>query len=76
MSTSSAARRGRKTSFNALLRLQEKIDGMTLGKRPTEVRLNPANTIIDDFKKSVRIGKAGTPELVQIALIQTLHFGF
>ena len=50
--------------FYALLKLQEKIDSMTLGKRPTEVRLD--QTMIEDFKKSIRIGKAGTPEFVQI----------
>jgi len=50
--------------FYALLKLQEKIDGMTLGKRPTDVHLD--ETMIEDFKKSVRIGKAGTPEFVQI----------
>ena len=50
--------------FYALLKLQEKIDGMTVGKRPTEVRLD--QSMIEDFKKSVRIGKAGTPEFVQI----------
>jgi hypothetical protein len=37
---------------------------MTLGKRPTDVRLD--QSMIEDFKKSVRIGKAGTPELVQL----------
>ena len=50
--------------FYALLRLQEKIDGMSLSKRPTDVRLD--QSMIEDFKKSVRIGKAGTPEMVQI----------
>jgi NADH-quinone oxidoreductase subunit B len=50
--------------FYAFLKLQEKIDNMTLGKRPTEVRLD--ESMIEDFKKSIRIGKTGTPELVQI----------
>jgi NADH-quinone oxidoreductase subunit B len=51
--------------FYALLKLQEKIDRMSLGKRPTEVRLD--ETMVEEFKKSVRIGKPGTPEMVQIA---------
>jgi NADH-quinone oxidoreductase subunit B len=50
--------------FYALLKLQEKIDGMTLSKKPTDVRLD--QSMIEDFKKSIRIGKAGTPEFVQI----------
>jgi len=37
---------------------------MTLGKRPTEVHLD--ESMIEDFKKTIRIGKAGTPELVQL----------
>jgi NADH-quinone oxidoreductase subunit B len=54
--------------FYALLRLQEKIDGMSIDprfRRPTDVRLD--ESMIEEFKKSIRIGKAGTPELVQIA---------
>jgi NADH-quinone oxidoreductase subunit B len=51
--------------FYALLKLQEKIDGMSLSKRPTEVRLD--ESMLEEFKKSVRIGKPGTPEMVQIA---------
>jgi NADH-quinone oxidoreductase subunit B len=51
--------------FYALLKLQEKIDGMSLSKRPTEVRLD--ESMIEEFKRSVRIGKPGTPEMVQIA---------
>ena len=53
--------------FYALLRLQEKIDGMSIGpkfQRPTNVRLD--ESMIEEFKKNIRIGKAGTPELVQI----------
>ena len=50
--------------FYGLLKLQEKIDGMSMAKRPTEVRLE--EPMLDEFKKSIRIGKAGTPELVQI----------
>ena len=50
--------------FYGLLKLQEKIDGMSMAKRPTEVRLE--EQMLADFKKSIRIGKVGTPELVQI----------
>jgi NADH-quinone oxidoreductase subunit B len=50
--------------FYALLRLQEKIDSMSLVKRPTEVRLDEG--MLEEFKRNVRIGKAGTPEMVQI----------
>jgi len=50
--------------FYALLKLQEKIDGMSLAKRPTAVRLD--ESLLEEFKKSVRIGKPGTPEMVQI----------
>jgi NADH-quinone oxidoreductase subunit B len=50
--------------FYGLLELQEKIDSMTLAKRPTEVRLD--ETMLEEFKKSVRIGKVGTPQMVQI----------
>jgi NADH-quinone oxidoreductase subunit B len=54
--------------FYALLKLQEKIDDMCVKDnfrpRPTTVRLD--QTMIDEFKKSIRIGKAGTPEFVQI----------
>jgi len=54
--------------FYALLRLQEKIDDMCIKDnfrpRPTTVRLD--ETMIDEFKKSIRIGKSGTPEFVQI----------
>ena len=50
--------------FYGLLKLQEKIDGMSMAKRPTAVRLEEQQ--LEDFKKSIRIGKVGTPELVQI----------
>ena len=50
--------------FYGLLKLQEKIDGMSLAKRPTEIRLD--ESMIDEFRQSIRIGKVGTPELVQI----------
>jgi hypothetical protein len=34
-------------------------------QRPTNVRLD--ENMIEEFKKNIRIGKAGTPELVQLA---------
>src|ERR1700693_1263594 len=39
--------------FYGLLKLQEKIDSMSLVKRPTEVRLD--ESMLDEFKKSIRI---------------------
>jgi NADH-quinone oxidoreductase subunit B len=50
--------------FYGLLKLQEKIDSMSLAKQPTGVRLE--ENMLEEFKKNVRIGKAGTPEFVQI----------
>jgi NADH-quinone oxidoreductase subunit B len=44
--------------FFGLMKLQDKIDQMTLAKRPTEVRLKPA--MVEDFKKGVMV--AQTPE--------------
>ena len=44
--------------FFALLKLQDKIDQMTLAKRPTEVRLKSG--MVEDFKKGVMV--AQTPE--------------
>jgi NADH-quinone oxidoreductase subunit B len=44
--------------FYALLKLQDKIDQMTLAKRPTEVRLQPR--MVEDFKRGVMV--AQTPE--------------
>jgi NADH-quinone oxidoreductase subunit B len=41
--------------FYALLKLQDKIDDMTLAKRPTEVRLRPE--MVEDFKKSMMVGE-------------------
>ena len=49
--------------FYGLLKLQEKIDSMSLAKRPTDVRLE--ESMLEEFKNSIRIGKVGTPELVQ-----------
>jgi len=41
--------------FFALLKLQDKIDQMTLAKRPTEVRLKPQ--MVEEFKKSVMVAQ-------------------
>ena len=49
--------------FYGLLKLQEKIDTMTLAKRPTDVRLD--EKMLKEFKENIRIGQVGTPELVQ-----------
>jgi hypothetical protein len=40
------------------MKLQDKIDQMTLAKRPTEIRLKPE--MVEDFKKGVMV--AQTPE--------------
>lgn len=42
----------------ALLKLQDKIDQMSLAKRPTEVRLHPG--MAEDFKRHVRVAQAPT----------------
>jgi len=43
--------------FYGLLRLQDKIDQMTIAKKPTEVRLRPE--MVDNFKEQIRIAQAG-----------------
>ena len=45
--------------FYALLKLQDKIDQMSLAKRPTEVRLD--ETMLEDFKKQIRIAQVQNP---------------
>jgi len=45
--------------FYALLKLQDKIDQMSLAKRPTEVRLD--ETMLEDFKKSVMVAQTPHP---------------
>ena len=50
--------------FYGLLKLQEKIDGMSLANRPTQVRLD--ETMLEEFKQSIRIGAPGMRETVQI----------
>jgi NADH-quinone oxidoreductase subunit B len=43
----------------ALLKLQDKIDQMSLAKRPTEVRLHPR--MAEEFKRHVRVAQAPSP---------------
>jgi len=43
----------------ALLKLQDKIDRMSLAKRPTEVRLHPA--MAEDFKRNVMVAQTPSP---------------
>ena len=42
--------------FYGLLRLQDKIDQMSIAKKPTEVRLQ--ENMVDDFKEQIRIAQA------------------
>src|SRR5450631_294127 len=51
--------------FFGLLKLQDKIDQMTIAKRPTEVRLD--ETMLDEFKRNVRIAQSGSPLVIQPA---------
>jgi NADH-quinone oxidoreductase subunit B len=46
--------------FYALLKLQDKIDTMTLAKKPTEVRLDP--NMVEAFKKQVMIAQTLQPK--------------
>lgn len=45
--------------FYALLKLQDKIDQMTLAKKPTEVRLEP--NMVENFKRQVMIAQTLQP---------------
>ena len=45
--------------FYGLLKLQDKIDQMTLAKRPTEVRLTPG--MVDHFKQGVMVAQTPQP---------------
>ena len=45
--------------FYALLKLQDKIDQMSLAKRPTEVRLRPE--MVGDFKRGVMVAQTPAP---------------
>jgi len=46
--------------FYALLKLQDKIDNMTLAKKPTEVRLKPE--MVDEFKRGVMVAQTLEPK--------------
>src|SRR5664280_2043301 len=46
--------------FYALLKLQDKIDTMSLAKRPTQVRL--AEGMVEDFKRNVQISQTLQPK--------------
>jgi NADH-quinone oxidoreductase subunit B len=46
--------------FYALLKLQDKIDQMSLAKRPTEVRLN--ENMVEAFKRQVMIAQTLQPK--------------
>ena len=48
----------------SLLRLQDKIDQMTIAKKPTEVRLRPE--MVDNFKEQIRIAQAGSANPEQL----------
>jgi len=45
--------------FYALLKLQDKIDQMSLAKRPTEVRLH--KDMVEDFTKGVMVAQTPSP---------------
>ena len=45
--------------FFALLKLQDRIDQMSLAKRPTEVKLHPG--MVDDFKRGVMVAQTPAP---------------
>jgi NADH-quinone oxidoreductase subunit B len=46
--------------FYALLKLQDKIDTMTLAKKPTEVRLH--ESMMEDFKRQVMVAQTLQPK--------------
>ena len=46
--------------FYALLKLQDKIDQMSLAKKPTEVRLDP--NMVENFKRQVMIAQTLQPK--------------
>ena len=46
--------------FYALLKLQDKIDTMTLARKPTEVRLDP--NMLENFKRQVMIAQTLQPK--------------
>jgi NADH-quinone oxidoreductase subunit B len=46
--------------FYALLKLQDKIDTMTIARRPSQVRLEPG--MVEDFKRNVAISQVSQPK--------------
>jgi NADH-quinone oxidoreductase subunit B len=46
--------------FYALLKLQDKIDTMSIAKKPTQVRL--AEAMVEDFKRNVQISQTLQPK--------------
>jgi NADH-quinone oxidoreductase subunit B len=46
--------------FYSLLKLQDKIDTMSIAKKPTEVRLK--EEMVDDFKRQVMIAQTMQPK--------------
>jgi NADH-quinone oxidoreductase subunit B len=46
--------------FYALLKLQDKIDTMTIARRPTQVRLTEG--MVEDFKRNVSITQTPQPK--------------
>jgi len=57
--------------FYGLLRLQDKIDKMSIAKKPTEVRLHEG--MVDDFKQQIRIAQANFANPEQ--LVQPVETG-
>ena len=51
--------------FYGLLRLQDKIDQMSIAKKPTEVRLR--ENMVDNFKEQIRIAQANFANPEQLA---------
>jgi NADH-quinone oxidoreductase subunit B len=51
--------------FYGLLRLQDKIDQMSIAKKPTEVRLR--EEMVDNFKEQIRIAQANFANPEQLA---------
>ncbi len=52
--------------FYGLLRLQDKIDQMSIAKKPTEVRLRPE--MVDNFKEQIRIAQANFANPEQLVM--------
>ena len=57
--------------FYGLLRLQDKIDTMTIAKKPTEVRLK--EDMAENFKQQIRIAQANFANPEQ--LVQPVEIG-